>query len=84
MLSEIGPTGEFPDGKAYAEDKGRLAIVLGIDPIKELIVIEFGKPVTSLGFRPEEAILIADDLINKANMIIEAKNVHPFDSPTGR
>lgn len=66
----LGPTGKFPQGIYGSSDQGELAIGMGIDEERELIIVEFTVPVIWLGLEPEQAIAIADDLINKANKII--------------
>ena len=73
QFDQLGPTGRFPDGKCCPHDKGEIAIGIGIDPEHKLIVIDFGVPTRVIGMSPEQAIEIADDLINKANMITEAE-----------
>lgn len=69
-----GPTGNFPDGKIWPGDKGELAIGIGVDPVHKIIVLEFGILTKMIGMSPEQAIEIADDLIGKANELIEAKD----------
>lgn len=66
--NEIGPTGQFPDGKAFPGDEGELVIGMAIDPERKLIVMDFG---VLIAFKPEQAIAVADDLISKANLLME-------------
>lgn len=68
-----GPTGRFPDGKIHPDDEGELALLLGTDEERGVIIIHFGQPTKWLGLLPEQAIVIADDLINKANSLIELR-----------
>lgn len=70
---KLGPTGKFPDGKLCPEDKGEIAIGIGIDPEHKIIVMQFGIPTRFIGMNSEQAIEIADDLISKANMLDELK-----------
>lgn len=67
--SKLGPTGEFPDGKIHPDDEGELKIEIGIDVEKNIVVMHFGRPMAWIGMIPEQAMEIADDLINKANML---------------
>jgi len=70
----LGPTGQFPDGKAYPGDEGELSIAIAIDPVNKLIIVEFGKSVAFLGLTVKQAIEIGDALINKAKKIEEMEN----------
>jgi len=70
---EIGPTGRFPKGKLSPEDKGELAIAIGADEEKGVIVIRFGKPMSWIAMYPDEAVALADDLLNKAHKLSELK-----------
>lgn len=69
----IGPTGKFPDGKIWPCDHGEIAVGIGIDPVHKIVVMQFGVPTRYIGMLPEQAIEIADDLINKANTLTEAE-----------
>ena len=62
---QFGPTGEFPEGKLVQEDEGELK--LGITHHKGKVVIDFGSPVTWIGFTPEQADEIAKTLIQHAS-----------------
>lgn len=56
--------GEFPDGKLNANDEGALAVVIGHE--KQSVVMRFPKPVAWIGFTPEQALEIAESLIQHA------------------
>jgi hypothetical protein len=49
----LGATGRFPDGKLTVNDEGELALQIGA--LKGRVVMEFGKPIASLGLTPEQA-----------------------------
>jgi hypothetical protein len=56
--------GEFPDGKLNVADEGALSVMIGHE--KGRVVIRFPKPVEWIGFTPEQALGIAETLINHA------------------
>lgn len=56
--------GEFPDGKLNAQDEGALAVGIGHQDGR--VVITFPKSVTWIGFTPDQAIDIAQSLIDHA------------------
>lgn len=56
--------GEYPDGKLNANDEGALALVIGENQGK--VIIRFPKPVSWIGFTPDQAIDIAQTLISHA------------------
>lgn len=53
LLSSLGETGKFPDGKMHKSDEGELAF--GVTVANGKIVVEFGKPVAWIGFLPDQA-----------------------------
>lgn len=77
--TEPGPTGRFPDGKIGPHDQGEIAVGIGIDVVNKIVVMEFGVLTKFIGMSPEQAIEIADDLINKANMLTEAEEKGEHD-----
>jgi len=64
-MSEIGATGEFPQGKLTASDKGELGLKVFHVPGK--IVVEFGAQITWIGMDPEQARNLADSLRRHAD-----------------
>lgn len=62
MMREI--FGEYPEGKLNVDDEGALAMLLGNE--KGKVIIRFPKPVAWVGFTPEQALKIAEDLIYNA------------------
>lgn len=65
-MSVFGPTGNFPYGKVSSNDEGELRFGVAADKATETVYIDFGKPVQSLGMRPEDAIRLAQSLLKKA------------------
>lgn len=62
----LGATGKFPHGQLTQQDQGEIA--LGITTKDGKVVLTFGeKPITWVGFTPEQARTIAECLIKRAN-----------------
>lgn len=64
LASSLGPTGDFPAGKVAPHDEGGL--MMGITNFNGRVVIDFGKPVRSLGFTRTDALNLAKTLIERA------------------
>ena len=62
--SQIGKTGEFPEGKMTPHDEGAIQFAIGSKDGK--VIVEFATPVAWLGMQPEQAINLAESLIEKA------------------
>lgn len=60
----IGATGLFPHGQLGPHDEGELRF--RVSTIDGRIVLDFGKPVHSLGMTPQQACDLAGDLIKIA------------------
>jgi len=61
-----GPTGNFPEGKLNDDDEGELAIAIIADKTKQVVAIDFGKPVHWLAMPRANAIEFANILLAKA------------------
>jgi hypothetical protein len=61
----FGPTGKFPQGKLTPEDEGEIQIA--ITDYNGKVVMDFGKPITWIGFTPDQAGEIADNLLRHAD-----------------
>jgi len=61
----LGPTGKFPEGKLTETDEGEIKIAIGNKNGK--VIIDFGSPVTWIGFTPEQAEEIANILKKNAD-----------------
>ena len=62
----IGKTDRFPQGKLSEDDEGELAFRIAADPIKNVIIIDFGTPVKWLGFPNDYAIGLANLILKRA------------------
>lgn len=62
-----GPTGEFPEGRLNEHDEGELMI--GLVAHKGKVVLNFATPVAWLALNPNQAIQIANVLIEKAKAL---------------
>lgn len=60
-----GPTGEFPQGQIHPADEGELRLTVAL-AANGKIIVDFGKPVTWLGFGPTEAEELAQSLLSMA------------------
>ena len=66
-MNNIGATGRFPDGKVTPDDEGELAIA--ITHKDGLVNIYFGKEVSWIGMRPQDARGLAALLVQHADGI---------------
>lgn len=57
-------TGEFPDGRLNENDQGAVAVAIGHQ--KGRVTMQFPKNLNWIGFTPEQAIDIAESLIDHA------------------
>lgn len=62
--ANVGPTGQFPEGKMSKHDEGEIAFAVGHPNGK--VVIDFGSPVAWVGMEPMQAIALANTLISHA------------------
>ena len=61
----FGPTGKFPAGKLTSHDEGEIAF--GVTVYHGTVIINFGKPIASLGMSPDEARELALSLRKRAD-----------------
>lgn len=59
----------YPEGRIAAEDDGELAFAIAADRERKLVILDFGKKVDWVGMPPEQAIQLAQLLINKAREV---------------
>ncbi|TWT63173.1 hypothetical protein [Rubinisphaera italica] len=59
----------WPEGRIGASDDGELAFAIGAHPEKELVCIDFGKPVTWTALSPQQAVELAQCLIKQARAV---------------
>lgn len=66
----IGSTGMHPEGKLTEADEGSIQFAIGVQDGK--VVLDFGTPVTWLGMPPQDALMLAESLIQKARAAAKA------------
>lgn len=62
----LGATGRYPEGKLTGDDEGEIRVAIAADPMKQKVVINFGKSVAWIGFTPQQAADLGQMLISKA------------------
>ena len=65
-LKDLGATGQFPRGKIDRLDEGQIKFAIAADTTTKTVLVNFGKPVVWLGMTADEAIDVAQSIINKA------------------
>ena len=68
LQDTLGPTGQFPAGRLVAQDEGGL--IFGVSRFNGRVIIDFGKPVRSIGFTKTDALNLAETLIAHANACV--------------
>lgn len=71
---KIGATGQFPYGKADADDEGELRMAVASDHGNGIVRIVFGKPIAWLGLPSQKARGLAAMLIEKADELDSRKS----------
>ena len=74
-----GATGRFPQGMLNAEDDGELQMAVASDPIKRIVIIDFGTPVKWLGLPAKEARKLAAMLLRCTQELEDRDNDSPED-----
>lgn len=75
LINKFGATGLFPKGKIDRLDEGEIRFGIAADHKNNVILINFGKPVTWLGLTADEAIEISNSLRDKG-LEIKTKSKH--------
>lgn len=65
--NDLGSTNNFPEGKLTENDEGEIKLAVGITNGK--IIMNFGEPVSWIGFNADQAIDIAIALLSQAAKI---------------
>jgi hypothetical protein len=68
-MEKPGPTGRFPDGKLCQNDKGEIAIAVGIN--KGQVFLYFGTAVQWVTFPPEIAQKLGVLITENATKLLE-------------
>lgn len=67
VKQSFGPTGKFPGGKLTSNDEGE--IEFGVTAYHGKVIVNFGKPIASIGMSPDHARELALSLRKRANEI---------------
>lgn len=78
---ELGPTGEFPEGKLNPDDQGEIAIRIAADAAKNVVVIDFGRPVQWVAMPPRKAAELSQLLMAKAAEVAQANKPRIVPAP---
>lgn len=62
----LGATGQYPNGQYGKHDEGEIRFAVAADKARGVVLIDFGKPIHSLGITHEQAAELADLLRAKA------------------
>ncbi len=65
----LGATSRYPSGQIHNSDEGEIRIGVASDDKAGKVMLNFGKPVAWLAFNPEEAIEVAQALIQHARKV---------------
>lgn len=64
---KLGATGNYPQGKLNDADEGEIQVAIAADTKEGKVLINFGTPVSWIGFDFGQAIAIANSLRDKAH-----------------
>lgn len=62
---ELGATGRFPDGQLTPHDEGEIRLAVAV--FRGRVIVNFGKPVASLGLTAEQSRSLARVLLRYAS-----------------
>jgi hypothetical protein len=63
-MTELGPTGDFPEGKLGPDDEGGLVVAINVTEGK--VRVDFGTPVAWFALSHEQALEYAAGIIDAA------------------
>ncbi len=66
-MNALGPTGNFPRGKIHPSDEGELKFGVITDKTRKVIVFDFGQSVKWFALPKEDAIKLANTILERAN-----------------
>ncbi|GAC1407302.1 MAG: hypothetical protein NVSMB64_14020 [Candidatus Velthaea sp.] len=72
MKPPFGETRKFPRGKVHKSDEGELVFGIATDHAHGTVVLNFGKPVAWLAMPPDQALVIANALIEHARKLMQS------------
>lgn len=73
-MIKLGATGKFPEGKLDEDDEGELRLAIGGNASTGLVEIHFGTQVQWMAIKPEQAIAMANTMIDHAKALIRRRN----------
>lgn len=79
VSAPFGGTGRFPLGKLSQSDEGEIQFGVAADPVKNKVVLNFGKPTAWIGFDAEQAEQLAESLLSKARLLRDAQRLKSFE-----
>lgn len=59
----------YPEGRMGAHDEGELVFTVGVNEKHGTVVLSFNKPVAWMGMGPEQAVRLAEMLLEKARAV---------------
>lgn len=78
VAEKLGATGQYPNGKLTGNDEGEIRFAVGSDYSRQVVFMDFGKSVRSVGMSPQQARELADSLRKHAR---RASGVIELDMP---
>lgn len=79
LSAPFGGTGRFPLGKLSQSDEGEIQFGVAADPVKNKVVLNFGKPTAWIGFDAEQAEQLAESLLSNARLLRDAQRLKTFE-----
>ncbi len=74
VAGQLGATGQHPEGHAGADDEGELKMAVACDHPNGIVRLVFGTPTTWLGLPAQQAIMLANALLEKAHELERRKS----------
>lgn len=66
LIERFGATGGRPNGRYGEHDEGEIRFGVAADVDRQVVLVDFGKPVRSVGMTPDQATQLADMIRAKA------------------
>lgn len=68
--SQVGPTGEYPDGKISEDDGGELRIAVSLDRERGLVNMDFGTMIKWFSMSPLDAVGLSQALVEASKALV--------------
>lgn len=72
-----GPTGDYPDGRLHAADRGEVQAALTVDRENGRLHIDFGTELSWLSMNAEQALAFAEQLRRRAEQLLRKAEGRP-------